>query len=88
MILSDRELRAALHRDALRITPDPPPEAWSSTALDLRLAKELVIWKSAGTMFRMMPALEIHSAAARRTTPSASGRHPRSPEPGSRIRWR
>ncbi len=41
MILSDRELRAALNRGALRITPDPPAEAWSSTALDLRLATEL-----------------------------------------------
>ena len=28
MILSDRELRAALNRGALRITPDPPAEAW------------------------------------------------------------
>ncbi len=48
MILSDRELRAALARGALRITPDPPADAWSSTALDLRLAKELVIWKKPG----------------------------------------
>jgi dCTP deaminase len=45
MILSDREIRAALTRGALRITPDPPAEAWSSTALDLRLAKELVFWR-------------------------------------------
>jgi dCTP deaminase len=45
MILSDRELRAALTRGALRITPDPPPDAWSSTALDLRLAKDLVVWR-------------------------------------------
>src|SRR5438552_9543243 len=48
MILSDRELRAALNRGALRITPDPPPEAWSSTALDLRLATELVVWRAPG----------------------------------------
>ena len=45
MILSDREIRAALGRGALRITPDPPAEAWSSTALDLRLAKDLLLWK-------------------------------------------
>ncbi len=45
MILSDRELRAALNRGALRITPDPPAEAWSSTALDLRLANDLLFWK-------------------------------------------
>ncbi|MGA2065227.1 MAG: dCTP deaminase [Thermoguttaceae bacterium] len=45
MILSDREIRAALARDALRITPVPGTEAWSSTAVDLRLAKELVLWR-------------------------------------------
>jgi dCTP deaminase len=45
MILSDREIQAAIARNALRITPLPPPQAWSSTALDLRLAKELVLWK-------------------------------------------
>jgi dCTP deaminase len=45
MILSDREIRAALARDALRVTPVPVTEAWSSTAIDLRLAKELVEWK-------------------------------------------
>jgi dCTP deaminase len=45
MILSDREIRAALARGALRITPDLPPAAWSSTAVDLHLAKELALWK-------------------------------------------
>lgn len=45
MILSDREIRAALARGALRINPDPPAEAWSSTALDLRLASEIIRWK-------------------------------------------
>jgi dCTP deaminase len=48
MILSDREIRAALARDALRLTPLPPPEAWSSTAIDLRLARELVLWRRPG----------------------------------------
>jgi len=48
MILSDREIRAALARDALRITPVPGTEAWSSTAIDLCLAKELVLWKRPG----------------------------------------
>ena len=47
MILSDREIRAALARHALRITPDPPAQSWTSTAVDLRLAKELVLWKAA-----------------------------------------
>jgi dCTP deaminase len=45
MILSDREIRSALSRGALRITPDPPAEAWSSTALDLRLSSDIILWK-------------------------------------------
>jgi dCTP deaminase len=48
MILSDREIRAALARNAIKISPLPGVEAWSSTAVDLRLAQELVIWKRPG----------------------------------------
>ena len=48
MILSDREIRAALSRGALKITPEPVTDAWSSTALDFRLAKDLVAWKRPG----------------------------------------
>lgn len=48
MILSDREIRAALARGALKLTPQPRTEAWSSTAVDLRLAKELVLWRRPG----------------------------------------
>lgn len=60
MILSDREIRAALARGALRINPDPPAEAWSSTALDLRLAKDLLLWKkpSCGVESIICPAHE------------------------------
>lgn len=32
-------------RSALKIKPDPPVSAWTSTAVDLRLAKEINIWK-------------------------------------------
>jgi len=45
MVLSDREIRAAIERKALLIVPDPPPEAWTSTAVDLTLDKELRRWK-------------------------------------------
>jgi dCTP deaminase len=45
MILSDREIKAALTRGAIRITPNPPAEAWSSTAVDLHLASSLLLWK-------------------------------------------
>ena len=46
MILSDREIRAALVRESIRITPDPQtdPDVWTSTALDLRLHAELTRW--------------------------------------------
>src|SRR5437867_13452667 len=48
MILSDRELRAALARGALRILPEPRPEAWSSTAVDLTLDDDLSPWQTPG----------------------------------------
>lgn len=44
MILSDREIRAARERGAVRITPEPSPEAFSSTALDLTLSPEIRVW--------------------------------------------
>jgi dCTP deaminase len=46
MILSDREIRAALARGSIRITPDPQqdPDVWTSTALDLRLHEGLAQW--------------------------------------------
>jgi dCTP deaminase len=46
VILSDREIRAALERGAIRITPDPRSDAslWSSTAVDLRLDEPLSTW--------------------------------------------
>jgi dCTP deaminase len=44
MILSDREIRAARARGAVRITPEPGLAAWSSTALDLTLDGPLFYW--------------------------------------------
>jgi dCTP deaminase len=48
VILSDREILAALDRGAMKITPVPPTEVWSSTAVDLRLDKDLVEWTRPG----------------------------------------
>jgi len=45
MILSDREIQAALARGAIKLEPPPSAEAWSSTAVDLRLAEELNYWR-------------------------------------------
>src|SRR5262249_39632617 len=45
MILSDRETRAARVRGAIRITPEPAPAAWSSTAVDLTLDGPLSRWE-------------------------------------------
>jgi dCTP deaminase len=46
VILSDREIRAALERGSVRITPDPRTDAslWSSTAVDLRLDVPINTW--------------------------------------------
>ena len=48
MILCDREIRAALSRGVIHLSPHPSAQAWSSTAVDLRLAPELVKWKTLG----------------------------------------
>ena len=45
MTLSDRELRAAMSRGSVRITPLPTVEMYSSMAVDLTLGTELRKWK-------------------------------------------
>jgi dCTP deaminase len=45
MILSDREIQAALARESVFIIPVPSANAWSSTAVDLTLDNELRKWK-------------------------------------------
>jgi deoxycytidine triphosphate deaminase len=44
MILSDREIKLALHRDHIRITPQPPDSAIASTSIDLTLHEEISVW--------------------------------------------
>src|SRR5258707_12922981 len=46
MILSDREIRAALERGAVVIDPLPAAKAWSSPAVDLSLYHHLRRWVS------------------------------------------
>jgi dCTP deaminase len=48
MILSDREIEAALQYVHIRIEPRPAPELWTSTAIDLTLDHVLLRWKASG----------------------------------------
>lgn len=48
MILCDREIRAAMARGSLTITPEPSPNSFSSTAVDLTLDTQIRLWKSPG----------------------------------------
>jgi dCTP deaminase len=45
MLLSDREIRSALERGAIWITPLPAVGAFSSTAVDLTLGADLDVWR-------------------------------------------
>jgi dCTP deaminase len=58
MILSDREIKAAMFRRSVYITPPPPNERISSTAIDLTLDGELRIWKkpASGASLTFNPA--------------------------------
>jgi len=44
MIPSDREIKLALRRDHLRITPVPSDKAIASTAVDLTLHEQISVW--------------------------------------------
>ena len=46
MVLSDREIRAAIDRQSIFITPLPNPKQWTSTAVDLTLFNSLRRWKA------------------------------------------
>jgi dCTP deaminase len=61
MILSDREILAAIARGAIGLTPCPPPgdSRWTSTAVDLTLDAEIRPWegiRSAGQDVLIDPA--------------------------------
>jgi dCTP deaminase len=65
VILSDREIKAALERGSIRITPDPRSEAslWSSTALDLRLGEQMAVWDLSATDAPQSFSTADHSVA-------------------------
>ncbi|HXJ94492.1 MAG TPA: hypothetical protein VMT20_16725 [Terriglobia bacterium] len=45
MVLTDREIQAALDHGHIKIEPKPGPDAYSSTSIDLTLSKHIRIWK-------------------------------------------
>jgi dCTP deaminase len=45
MILSDREIRLAMERGLVGISPAPDADLWTSTAIDLRLDGQVRRWK-------------------------------------------
>lgn len=49
MILCDREIRAAIDRGSLSLQPLPPPQSWTSTAIDLTLDGQIRRWKDPST---------------------------------------
>jgi len=46
LILTDREIQAAIECLQIKITPLPKEDAYSSTSLDLTLSRSLRIWKT------------------------------------------
>lgn len=46
MVLTDREIQAAIEHRQIIIDPTPGAEAYSSTSVDLTLSKPLRIWKT------------------------------------------
>lgn len=83
MIPSDREIKLALRRDLLRITPLPSDKAISSTSVDLTLHEEISFWLPqpqelaepvvvypARSTFDVVPLLREHGTTPRRQPPS------------------
>jgi dCTP deaminase len=68
MIPSDREIKLALQRDFIRITPRPPDTAFSSTAVDLTLHEQITVWlahqEQAATSVVVYPARPTFAPSA------------------------
>ncbi|HTE19885.1 MAG TPA: dCTP deaminase [Armatimonadota bacterium] len=44
MVLTDREIQVAIRERQIRVDPEPGPDRYSSTSLDLTLARPIRIW--------------------------------------------
>jgi dCTP deaminase len=75
VILTDREIQLALENEQIQILPEPKPEAFSSTSLDLTLDEPGHVWKELrGQPIR--PATRgysYHQLAARKEVVSLNG---------------
>jgi dCTP deaminase len=60
VILSDREIAAALENGLIRIDPQPPANLWTSTALDLTLDGVLLEWTARPSASGELPRLRPH----------------------------
>lgn len=72
MILTDREIRIAIEKEQIEVTPSPLQEAFSSTSLDLTLDPILSVYKdqTAGVEEIINPAAQDmdHEAVLARLT--------------------
>ena len=50
MVLTDREIQFAIENGQITVGPNPEPSAYSSTSLDLNLAKSIRVWKMDSTV--------------------------------------
>jgi len=66
MILTDREIQAAISSRQIEISPLPPPEAYSSTSVDLTLSNTFSEWDVAPGMVIKPGAKEYKYASVSR----------------------
>lgn len=59
MILTDREIRLALRAGRIAITPEPGPDLFSATSVDLTLHPSMRRW-TAGRMMGSMVTLPVN----------------------------
>jgi dCTP deaminase len=92
MILTDREIKVAIAQGQIIIDPDPLPERYSSTSLDLTLAPQIRLWRVSQTAGVEPPILSpgspgyIHdSIAAEHAEPATMGAEGFVMEPGAFI---
>ena len=55
MILTDREIRAALASGEISIVPSPEPDQFSPSALDLRLGEQFRRWRQPPVRVDVVP---------------------------------